>query len=291
MTLFNAFARQYEDRLQFLSDSKTAIGRTRLWLDYFGDEIYVDEIGNNQIAAFVSKLRNSLTRFKRPYTNATINRALMAFSSLYNDCKKWGVKVADVNLSSFKLQEREAMTNFLTEEQYYKLLEVSPPHLKQQIIFLVNTGVRYQNMMQLDWSQVDMNSLTIAFKVKSSRPDKKQHIIPINKAVGALLLQIGVKDAGKVFGNINNSRKALKTALQKAGIAKQQGQSFHMFRHTAASWMLAKGVNIAVVKEVLGHSDIKTTMKYAHVVDSQKRDALDKLDDKLLTNTAKPEGE
>lgn len=50
--------------------------------------------------------------------------------------------------------------------------------------------------------------------------------------------------------------------------------NFHTLRHTAATWILKKTNNLRITKEILGHSDIKTTLKYAHVLDEEKRSAL-----------------
>lgn len=50
--------------------------------------------------------------------------------------------------------------------------------------------------------------------------------------------------------------------------------NFHTLRHTAATWILKKTNNLKITKEILGHADIKTTLKYAHVLDKEKRDAL-----------------
>ncbi len=55
-----------------------------------------------------------------------------------------------------------------------------------------------------------------------------------------------------------------------------KGLRFHDLRHTAATRMIEKGVSIVVVNKILGHADLKTTMRYAHPDDSLK-DAVEKL--------------
>ena len=50
--------------------------------------------------------------------------------------------------------------------------------------------------------------------------------------------------------------------------------NFHTLRHTAATWILKKTNNLRITKEILGHANINTTMKYAHVLDEEKRNAL-----------------
>lgn len=52
--------------------------------------------------------------------------------------------------------------------------------------------------------------------------------------------------------------------------------NFHTLRHTAATWILKATGDLRTTKEILGHADIKTTLKYAHVLDETKREALNK---------------
>lgn len=57
---------------------------------------------------------------------------------------------------------------------------------------------------------------------------------------------------------------ALRKALQRAGIETPAGQLTHVLRHTFASHFMMNDGNILVLKRILGHTDIKVTMRYAH---------------------------
>ena len=65
--------------------------------------------------------------------------------------------------------------------------------------------------------------------------------------------------------------------------------NFHALRHTAATWILRKTNNLRITKEILGHSNINTTMKYAHVLDAEKRDALNAVFDETCTKCVQTE--
>jgi len=67
---------------------------------------------------------------------------------------------------------------------------------------------------------------------------------------------------------------AIATAVKRAGLGKI---TWHMFRHTFASRLTSEGVDIVTVKELLGHSNISTTMRYAHSNDEAKRRAVQRL--------------
>lgn len=73
--------------------------------------------------------------------------------------------------------------------------------------------------------------------------------------------------------NIKTVRTAFEAACRRAGLG---GLRFHDLRHTAATRMVELGANIVAISKILGHSDIKTTMRYTHPEDSLK-DALESL--------------
>ena len=76
--------------------------------------------------------------------------------------------------------------------------------------------------------------------------------------------------------NYHYIQKGFNEVLKKAGITNFR---FHDLRHTAATRMTEKCIDLAVVQEILGHSDIKTTMRYAHPVPERKLKAIEVLND------------
>ena len=70
-------------------------------------------------------------------------------------------------------------------------------------------------------------------------------------------------------------KKSFKTALKKSGI---EDFTFHDLRHTFASHLVMNGVDLMTIKELLGHKDIKMTMRYAHLSPDHKRLAVQKLE-------------
>jgi site-specific recombinase XerD len=71
-------------------------------------------------------------------------------------------------------------------------------------------------------------------------------------------------------------QKAVKVAVDKAGITKRIG--CHTFRHSFATHLLENGVNIRVVQELMGNSDVKTTEIYTHVMQKDISTVLSPLD-------------
>ena len=79
--------------------------------------------------------------------------------------------------------------------------------------------------------------------------------------------------SGNPYKSHDSLRQAFARALTLAGI---EGLRFHDLRHTAVTRMVESGANIVAVSRILGHADLKTTMRYAHPEDSLK-DAIEKL--------------
>jgi integrase len=72
---------------------------------------------------------------------------------------------------------------------------------------------------------------------------------------------------GNPYKREDSLKKAFSGALRRAGVAELR---FHDLRHTAATRMIENGASIVAVSKILGHADLKTTMRYAHPEDSLK---------------------
>ena len=137
-----------------------------------------------------------------------------------------------------------------------------------------------------------MTGMEIRFLVKSRKPGGKVHIVPMSKECRALLSTLNPKDKGPVFTykgrDIKSWKTAWKGALRRAGI---EDFRWHDLRHTAASWMVAKGIPLDVVQKILGHESIQTTMRYAHREDTARRAAVEALGAQFGHNQVGPDSQ
>ena len=122
-----------------------------------------------------------------------------------------------------------------------------------------------------------MNMITIN---QTNSKSKKQRKIPVSSRMRSLLLELKLRSGNAEFVFIDDKGRAVKTirsafetACRRAGL---DNLRFHDLRHTAATRMVETGANIVAISKILGHSDIKTTMRYAHPEDSL-REALESL--------------
>lgn len=232
----------------------------------------------------------------------TVNNHIKALKMMMNRALEWGYlhtnpakAVGYIEISDSK------PIRYLTEDEYKKFMEVCREDFKEYYpIFytLIHTGMRKGEILSLDWQDIDFSKGTIVIRSKDGFKPKsidsktrkaKTRIIPIHDNLKKLLYRIK-NSSGEVFTykgqpySDNRLRRVLMRITKKAGI---KGLTrLHELRHSYATFLVKNGVDIYKVKELLGHSDIKDTMKYAHMPtefmkeDVKKLETLDSFDEK-----------
>jgi integrase len=225
-------------------------------------------------------------RLKENAAPATVDRELSALRHLINLAERWN-KFFGKNPVSIAglLHPNNQKERTLTHEEQKRLLDSTNEYLRPVIIFALNTGMRKSEILTLKWSNVDLETGIITLE-KTNTKSKKLRRIPINTVVRKLMLELKLKGKGSEYVFLSSKgipykkegslRQPFLGALRRAGI---EGLRFHDLRHTAATRMIESGASIVAVSKILGHEDLKTTMRYAHPEDSLK-DAVE-----LLTKT------
>jgi integrase len=144
--------------------------------------------------------------------------------------------------------------------------------------------MRLSEILRLEWSRTDFRNGIITLHVTKNG---KRRDVPMNETVRATLEELPHgPDSRFVFANRNGDpyksvNTSFPSALERAGIT---DATFHDLRHTAGSWMRMEGADLADINEVLGHSRMEMTLRYAHLGPSHKKRAVQKLD-KILGRT------
>lgn len=282
ITVDEAFARYFVEKGRFLSLPKQRLTRlNKLKNDI--EAVLLNEITEPKINKFITE--------NKPYlSNSTINRYLFLLSAVIKTAKEeWRVKTPDFKISKFKLREPAENIKYLKDwSAAQKIIDRAAPHLKPIIYTALYTGLRESNILNLKWQDIDFKSQTITIKVKdSTREGGKTHTIPIIDKLSDILNSLP-KNSEYVFTYNNKPIKSISTAWRNIFYKRNTRKSFskqlrdadlpyinfHTLRHTAATWILKKTNNLRVTKEILGHANINTTLKYAHILDDEKRGAL-----------------
>jgi integrase len=147
-------------------------------------------------------------------------------------------------------------------------------HLLPMTLLALNTGLRRGEIVQLTWADIDLHAKRLTVRAGYAKSGKARHI-PLNSEVVALLKTVKKSNGGEgrlfsVLG-IGKAWERLMTA------AKIEEFRFHDLRHTFASKLVMAGVDLNTVRELLGHGDIKMTLRYAHLAPEHKAAAVELL--------------
>jgi integrase len=246
--------------------------------DYFGEHTLLAFIGYINL----EKYRNYLRRKPKPNgelrTDASVNREMSCLHHLFTKAVEWEL----IERSPFDrgktllVKENNKRLRFLTEDEITKLLGECPKYLRYIVECALNTGMRRGEILSLKWGQI-RNGFIYLQQTKTN--ESRQ--IPINEDLERVFKKIRKEKEltseyvftyqGKPMKNI---KKSFKAALKRAGI---QDFRFHDLRHTFASHAIMRGASLKDVQEVLGHKTISMTLRYSHLTQEHKRNAVNLL--------------
>ncbi len=231
-----------------------------------------DKLGN----PIASELTNEhFARYReqrtQEVTTTTANREHAYLRAMFNELKRLGVVEYDNPVSNIRqFKEREGELRFLSHEEIAKLLDSCDLSTNKSLIYVVKiclaTGARWSEAESLKASQIANGKITY-LNTKSG----KNRSIPINDSLFNELQTLDRSGDERLF---LSSLSAFRKAVQKAKISLPRGQMSHVLRHTFASHFVMGGGNIVVLKDILGHSEITTTMRYSHLAPSHLTDAV-----------------
>lgn len=206
--------------------------------------------------------------------------------SYYNKVRACLRQAFEENLISFNpalrvkgIKAGEPNREFLTLEELKRLAQTDTdlPVLKQAALFSALTGLRWSDIQNLTWGQVQHSEMEGYFIRFVQQKTKGVEMLPISKQAFVLMGERG-QSGDKIFKGLKYSAwNNLKIAqwVMRAGITKTI--TFHCFRHTYATLQISLGTDIYTISKMLGHRDLKTTQIYTKVIDKLKRDAADKI--------------
>lgn len=205
--------------------------------------------------------------------NATINRELTIVRSAVNFYNKHHDTQIKNPLNGFKLFEVDFIPRYLNTQECTKLLHHAKGYNNNDQLFhfinlLLNTGCRRGELLNLTWDNVHLDKRYLTVLNSLSKNRKTIHK-PLNQsAIHSLEYLKNDNPSQWVFYNSQTRQRrktfqvGFKKAVDKADIGNVR---IHDLRHTFASILVQQGTPIYHVMQLLGHSDIKTTQKYAHL--------------------------
>lgn len=190
-------------------------------------------------------------------SESTVNREQSYLHAVFSELKRMGEWAGDNPLDGVRqFKEGEQELSFLYPDEITRLLAACDESANKDLGLIVRiclaTGARWSEAQDLRQSQILPNRITFT-QTKS----KKNRTVPISDNLQKLL----PKARGSLF---SPAYESFKHALKRARIELPQGQRTHVLRHTFASHFMMRGGNILILQQILGHSTILMTMRYAH---------------------------
>ena len=213
-----------------------------------------------------------------------VNNIIKILKAMFTKAYDWELIGEDVLKRVRKVKQLKGENKrlrYLSEEEAERLISHCEPYLKPVVITALNTGMRKSEILHLTWDRVDLkNRLILLDKTKNG----ERREVPINNTLFQTLSGITrhIKcdymfynpDTLKPYYDL---KKSFGKALKKAHILDFR---FHDLRHTFASRLVMKGVDLTTVKELLGHKSITMTLRYSHLASAHIQNAVKALDNK-----------
>lgn len=230
-------------------------------LEFFGPATLVHTINSEKVDEWASHMK------KNGSSGATINRKLSALSKMFT------VAFRKEKLTRKPVIERRKETagriRFLSQKEEQLVLQTFETwglHLAADVVrVLVDTGLRPSELWRLKRKDVDFqNKIIHIWQTKTDKPRS----VPMTKRVSEILGKFqGAMDHVVLFGECDNYwfDRHWNKMKEHLGLGGDKEFIPYCLRHTCASRLIQKGVNLVVVQEWLGHKSILTTRRYSHL--------------------------
>jgi len=245
--------------------------------------VRIDEIKAREVADFRSDLL-----LKQNLKPGTVNNILTVLKKMLDYAAEMEIieKVPRIKL----LPVDKPDFDFFTFDEAKRLLEAAKYNQEwyDMIYFAIRTGLRYGELCELRWKDIDLVEGTMRVSrnfTKGSvvtRKNRDAYTVPLSDETVRLLKRHRHLKGELVFSKPDGGRHihrrfdvALRRICRKAGL-REVGP--HVLRHTFGSHLAMKGVPLLWIKELMGHKDINSTLKYAHLMPDVKREAIAVLD-------------
>ena len=253
------------------------------WLrDRLGRRTALSALTMRELSALVAQRRAD------GVSNATVNRSVVEpLRRVLNRARDlWGEDVPKVQWKKLKLPEASERIREASASEEAAIMAAAREEYRPAIRFAILSGFRLSEVAGLRWRDIDWHARTIAVVGKGGKPA----LVPMTNAIAATLQPLRGQHFEHVFTYVQQRKRGgdpapgdrvpipplnlyrrFTEACEAAGI---KGLRFHDLRHTTGSRVTRAG-GLRVAKELLRHADIKTTMRYSHVLDTDIRAAMD----------------
>lgn len=287
------FAKQFVETYAETNNKPSEVASKRMILDRhlvpaLGD-LRLDEIGPGQIERYkAEKMRIGLSP-------KSINNHLIVLRKMLSVAEDWGMLERVPRVKWMKVPEAEF--DFLSFKEAEQLRAAAEGDWRVMVTVALKAGLRQGELLALRWKDVDFGAGKIVVRQsvwkgivgtpkggRSREVELSPDVARVLKAHRHLRGELVFCDADGSMLTKNQCRRPLRDMCKRAELREI---GWHVLRHTFASHLVMRGVPIKVVQELLGHRDITTTMRYAHLAPETRQNAVALLDDAVNEATVR----
>jgi integrase len=230
---------------------------------------FLDQITQTDIVQFHCAMRS------KGYAAVTCNNAVIMIRYMYNLAKKWNIKGTDHNpatgITLFEVNNQRERYLTRSEVQSIKeaIKESENTQLKYIVELLLFTGCRKRELLDAKWEHFDIERRI--WRIPTSKSGKLRHV-PLSDAVVEILESVPRFEGCPYVLPNPQTQKPFNTIYYSWNTARNRADipdlRMHDLRHSFASFLINSGRSLYEVQNILGHSQLSTTQRYAHL--SQK---------------------
>ena len=282
----------YERDIKRAKTWKTFEGRLKVISDILG-KVRLQDIGRQQLTAIDKALRE-----EKGIANYTVNHYFGLLKTLFyyaiaqekhpgpNPVKQVKPYVVDRKRRSYSAEEIKKVLEAAGKvEKEARAREDITPYTKRFVLLLLYSGMRFSEGLNLRWSNVQGDRIVLE---RTETKQRREKVVPITAGIKAVLSTLPkgrpedfvfpIRRKGQRF----YAQWVLKRIRKLSGV---KDFEFHGLRHTAATIMVSeaqgRGVGLADIMKVLGHSRMETTMRYLHEDEARMRKAVEIVEEKF----------
>lgn len=234
---------------------------------------HLDQIKKSQIVEFIAQ-------HLQTHAPGSVNRVIILLRYLFNCAKRWEIQGGERNPTDSipLLQENNKKERYLTTEEARRLYDCvcgsENKTLRFIVPMLILTGARKREVLDAQWEDFDLERRV--WRIPTTKLGKPRYV-PLSDGALSILQEVPRRDACPwVFFNPDTSKPyvsifcAWDTARKKANL---KDVRIHDLRHSFASLLINSGRSLYEVQKLLGHTQVKTTQRYAHLAPETLLDA------------------
>jgi integrase len=231
---------------------------------------------------------------KKGLSERSVQCYLNVIKHMFNKGMGWGLyegnnpvtETAKTNKKFLKIADNRRLRFLNWEEADILLDELQgrSPQLHDISLLSLHAGLRAGEIFNLTWQDVDVTHEIIAIRNPKNSETRQAYMTPQLKRMFCARGPKKARNSDLIFKDRNGGKiREVSTTFERVvkhigfnkGMEDRQNKLvFHSLRHTFASWLALQGETLLTIMELMGHRDIKMTMRYAHLIPDQKRKAV-----------------